>query len=73
MLLAKINFANYLILANANCAFVKLAIIFVFVIIICIFFTLKFLSKTLINIVFVALAIKILLKLTIAYKYRLII
>jgi len=66
MLFAKASFANYLIFVNANCAFVKLVIIFAFVIIIYIFFISKFLNKILINIVFVTLAIKILLKLAIA-------
>jgi len=52
-------------LVNANCAFVKLIIIFAFVIVIYISFIFKFFNKILINIVFVTLIIKILLKLAI--------
>jgi len=53
-------------LASIDCAFVKLVVILAFVIVICASFISKFLNKTLINVVFVILAIKILSKLAIA-------
>ncbi len=53
-------------LANIDCVFVKLAIVFAFVIIIYISLIFRFFNKILINIVFITLAIKILLKFTIA-------